>query len=98
MKQSLCSSSSTHKICGLARVDCVFLREHVAVHLSKNADKFNLLVFMVRKLYALAAGRCSAESADSPMNQEILLGGHLYLMILKVLITLSGNDCSIYPL
>ena len=62
----------------------VILREHVAVHLSRNSDKFNLLVFMVRKLYALADGRCSAESADSPMNQEILLGGHLYLMILKV--------------
>lgn len=25
-----------------------------------------------------------AESADSPMHQEILLGGHLYLMVLKV--------------
>ena len=25
-----------------------------------------------------------AESADSPMNQEILLGGHFYLMVLKV--------------
>ena len=47
-------------------------------------DKFNLLVFMIRKLYALAGGKCATESADSAMNQEILLGGHLYLMILKV--------------
>ena len=40
--------------------------------------------FMMRKLYALASGRCAAESADSPSNHEVLLGGHLYLMVLKV--------------
>ncbi len=39
---------------------------------------------MTRKLFALALGRCSAESADSLSNQEILLGGHLYLNVLKV--------------
>ena len=39
---------------------------------------------MARKLYAFASGECMAESADSPMNQEILLGGHFYLMVLKV--------------
>ena len=83
-------------------------REHICVHLDRNIDKFNILMwaistsllslqsfldphtfssFMSRKLYALSSGRCSPESADSPMNQEILLGGHLYLMILKVSIT-----------
>ena len=41
--------------------------------------------FMARKLYALALGRCAAESEDSPSNQEVLLGGHLYLMVLKVM-------------
>lgn len=39
---------------------------------------------MARKTYSLANGECMAETADSPMNQEILLGGHLYLMYLKV--------------
>ena len=39
---------------------------------------------MARKLYALALEKCAAESADSPMMQEVLLGGHLYLMSLKV--------------
>ena len=43
---------------------------------------------MARKLYALATEKCAAESADSPMNQEILLSGHLYLMVLKVCGTL----------
>ena len=40
--------------------------------------------FMARKLYVFASGQCMAESSDSPMNQEILLGGHFYLMVLKV--------------
>ena len=39
---------------------------------------------MARKLYSMAGGHCHPESADSPANQEILLGGHLYLMVLKV--------------
>lgn len=45
---------------------------------------FCCISFMAKKTYALAAGECCPESVDSPMNQEILLGGHLYLMILKV--------------
>lgn len=46
----------------------------------------SLLCFslMVRKLYALASGKCAPESPDSPANQEVLLGGHLYLTVLKV--------------
>ena len=39
---------------------------------------------MTRKLYVFAKGGCAAESADNPMFQEALLGGHLYLMVLKV--------------
>lgn len=39
---------------------------------------------MARKLYALALEKCAPESADNPMMQEVLLGGHLYLMCLKV--------------
>lgn len=38
----------------------------------------------IHKLFAVVNGKCSAESTDSPMNQEVLLGGHLYLMALKV--------------
>lgn len=38
----------------------------------------------IRKLFAVVNGKCSVESTDSPMNQEVLLGGHLYLMALKV--------------
>ncbi len=39
---------------------------------------------MTHKLFALASGKCCPESSDSPANQEVLLGGHLYLMAIKV--------------
>ena len=64
-------------------VGAEFLKRIVLVHLSKYEDKFNLLIFMIRKLYALVAGECCADNPDSPQHQEILLGGHLYGMYLK---------------
>ncbi len=39
---------------------------------------------MTHKLFALAYSKCCPESSDSPANQEVLLGGHLYLMAIKV--------------
>jgi len=38
---------------------------------------------MIRKLYALVAGDCSPDNPDSTQHHEILLGGFLYLQILK---------------
>jgi DNA-directed RNA polymerase I subunit RPA2 len=38
---------------------------------------------MIRKLYALVAGDCAADNPDSTQHHEILLGGFLYLQILK---------------
>ena len=67
-----------------------FLRKIVLVHLgnvhvteSQNRDKFNMLLFMVRKLYSLVAGDCAADNPDAVSNQEVLLGGFLYGMIIK---------------
>ncbi|XP_013402434.1 DNA-directed RNA polymerase I subunit RPA2 [Lingula anatina] len=59
------------------------LDQCVCIHLSNNMEKFNILVYMTRKLFAFAKGECAAESADNPMFQEVLLGGHLFLMVLK---------------
>lgn len=59
------------------------LRKIVLVHLNDNNDKFKALLFMIRKLYTLVAGNCSADNPDSSQHQEILLGGFLYGMILK---------------
>ncbi|WAQ94633.1 RPA2-like protein [Mya arenaria] len=39
---------------------------------------------MTRKLFDFAKGRCAVESVDSPMFQEVLLGGHLYQMLVKM--------------
>ena len=75
----------THEKVGLE-----FLRRIVLPHLgnvkvteAQNNDKFQLLLFMVRKLYALAAGDCALDNPDAVSNQEVLLGGFLYGMILK---------------
>ncbi|KAI9492937.1 hypothetical protein BDB00DRAFT_764599 [Zychaea mexicana] len=55
----------------------------VLVHLKNGRDKFNLLIYMIRKLYAVVSGECCVDNPDSPQHQEILLPGHLYNMILK---------------
>lgn len=67
-----------------------FLRRIVLVHLGnvnvteeQDADKFKMILFMIRKLYALVAGDCAVDNPDAVQNQEILLGGFLYGQILK---------------
>ncbi|KAI4247523.1 MAG: hypothetical protein L6R40_001471 [Gallowayella cf. fulva] len=67
-----------------------FLRKIVLVHLgnvdvtqSQDIDKFKLLIFMVRKLYSLAAGDCAFDNPDAVSDQEVLLPGFLYGMLLK---------------
>ncbi|MCJ1297968.1 DNA-directed RNA polymerase I subunit RPA2 [Hypocenomyce scalaris] len=67
-----------------------FLRKIVLVHLgncnvteAQDSDKFRMLIFMIRKLYALVAGDCAVDNPDAVSNQEILLGGFLYGMIIK---------------
>lgn len=76
----------------MSDLDCgtEFLRKVVLVHLGnvdvKEKDdraKFKMLLFMTRKLYALVAGECAVDNPDAVSNQEILLGGFLYGMILK---------------
>ncbi|KAL0092040.1 hypothetical protein J3Q64DRAFT_1674279 [Phycomyces blakesleeanus] len=59
------------------------LKKIVLVHLDNNRDKFNLLIFMIRKLYSLVSGECCQDNPDAPQHQEVLLGGHLFNMILK---------------
>ena len=41
-------------------------------------QKFDLLILMLRKLYAFVTGDILEDNADSLMNQEILVPGHLY--------------------
>jgi DNA-directed RNA polymerase I subunit RPA2 len=76
----------------MSNYDCgtEFLRKIVLVHLGninvtevQDSDKFKMLLFMTRKLYALVAGDCAVDNPDAVQNQEILLGGFLYGMIIK---------------
>ena len=50
---------------------------------TQDYDKFKMIIFMIRKLYATVAGDCAPDNPDAVSNQEILLGGFLYGMILK---------------
>jgi DNA-directed RNA polymerase I subunit RPA2 len=59
------------------------LRKYLFVHLDSMEDKFNFLIFVIRKLYAFAHGEIVGDNPDSPMNQELLLPGHLFNMLLK---------------
>lgn len=63
------------------------LENFVFVHIGSGdkarAQKAELLMLMLRKLYAFAKGDICQDNPDSVMNHELLLPGHLYLMILK---------------
>ncbi|KAG4180829.1 hypothetical protein ERO13_A10G189000v2 [Gossypium hirsutum] len=59
------------------------LRNHIFVHLNDNNDKFNLLIFMVQKLFSLVDQTSAPDNSDSLQNQEILLPGHLITIYLK---------------
>ncbi|KAI9292562.1 putative DNA-directed RNA polymerase I subunit RPA2 [Neoconidiobolus thromboides FSU 785] len=67
----------------LHEIGKVLLKDLIFVHLNNNLDKFNLLIHMISKLYALAAGKVCADNPDSPQFHEVLLGGQLYNAILK---------------
>ncbi|KAF8646384.1 hypothetical protein AX16_007250 [Volvariella volvacea WC 439] len=59
------------------------IRKMILVHLESPRDKFRMLLFMLRKLYALVSGSCCPDNPDSPQHQEVLLPGQLYGMIIK---------------
>ncbi|CAD6205427.1 unnamed protein product [Miscanthus lutarioriparius] len=59
------------------------LKDYIFVHLENNHDKFNLLIFMLQKLYALVDQTASPDNADALQYQEALLPGHLITIFLK---------------
>eukprot|EP00094_Tigriopus_californicus_P000620 TCALIF_00602-PA protein Name:"Similar to POLR1B DNA-directed RNA polymerase I subunit RPA2 (Pongo abelii)" AED:0.03 eAED:0.03 QI:23/0.66/0.75/1/0.66/1/4/44/1177 len=63
---------------------CDFLIDRaICIHLNNNEDKFNMIVLMVKKLFALVQDKCVVEGVDSVMMHEIVVGGHLYLQLIK---------------
>nr|XP_032523234.1 LOW QUALITY PROTEIN: DNA-directed RNA polymerase I subunit RPA2-like [Danaus plexippus plexippus] len=55
----------------------------IMIHLNDYKDKFYGLVFMNQKLFDLVQNKCKVEGADAVMVQELQVGGHLYLQVLK---------------
>ncbi|KAI3709939.1 hypothetical protein L2E82_39709 [Cichorium intybus] len=60
------------------------LREFVLVHLDNNHDKFNLLIFMVQKLFSFIDQTSIPDNPDSLQTQEVLLPGHLVTIYIKL--------------
>eukprot|EP00092_Neocalanus_flemingeri_P024162 GFUD01026209.1.p1 GENE.GFUD01026209.1~~GFUD01026209.1.p1 ORF type:complete len:1157 (+),score=299.03 GFUD01026209.1:56-3526(+) len=66
------------------REACAWLiKNSVAIHLDNDNDKFDIICVMIKKLFALVQDKCVVEGVDSLMMHEIVLGGHLYLQLLK---------------
>jgi len=63
----------------------LFLNRYILVHISMNDvhAKWELLLVMLQKTFALASGRIKEDNPDSLVNQEVLLPGHLFAMIFK---------------
>ncbi|KAH9948753.1 beta and beta-prime subunits of DNA dependent RNA-polymerase [Amylocystis lapponica] len=59
------------------------VQKAVLVHLDSPREKFQMLLFMLRKLYSLVSKSCCIDNPDSPQHQEVLLPGTLYGMIIK---------------
>jgi len=59
------------------------LKDYIFVHLENNHDKFNLLIFMLQKLYAIVDQTASPDNPDALQFQEALLPGHLITVFLK---------------
>ncbi|KAL0800307.1 hypothetical protein Bca101_055482 [Brassica carinata] len=59
------------------------LQKYIFVHLDNDDDKFNLLIFMIQKLFSLVDQTSLPDNPDSLQNQEILVPGHLITIYLK---------------
>lgn len=68
------------------------IKYSVATHVESNEDKFNCIVLMLQKLFALAKAECAIENEDNPMFHEVFASGQIYftLMLERIELLLSG--------
>ena len=59
------------------------MKNNVAIHLDNDDDKFDIICVMIKKLFIFVQEKCVVEGVDSLMMHEIVLGGHIYLQLLK---------------
>ena len=63
---------------------CDWLMERcVAIHTDDPKEKYSVICVMIKKLFAYVQNKCVTEGVDSLMMHEIVLGGHLYLQLVK---------------
>ena len=74
---------SNQEICDYLLWNSVCIHLNQENKLQSNQDKANLIIFMVKKLFSLIQEKSAVEGVDSVMTQELVLGGHLYLQLLK---------------
>lgn len=70
-----CPKSFTNK-----QVANYILKHCILIHLDKDEDKFNMLVFMTQKLFMFVQEKCRAEGADTTMMHELLLGKKVFIL------------------
>jgi len=72
----------------------LLLRRFILVHLpgDDHAAKWDMLVLMLQKLYALGSARIGEDNPDSLVNQEVLLPGQIWSMIVKERLATLLND------
>ena len=61
----------------------IFINENICVHLAKFTDKYNCILLMIDKLLDYVTKKHEADNQDSLANQEVLVTGHLYQMVLR---------------
>lgn len=59
------------------------IRRYIFIHLPSYTDKFNLLVYMLQKLYGVVSGAVAVDNADALHCQEALTPGRLYQILLS---------------
>ena len=59
------------------------IEDYILVHLDNCSDKFNLLIFMLHKLFTLVDETVAQDNLDTLQNHEVLLPGHLLTIYLK---------------
>lgn len=68
------------------------IKNSVAIHVENDEDKFNCLVLMMQKLFALAKAECAIENEDNPMFHEAFSSGSIYFTLLleRIELLLTG--------
>lgn len=69
-----------------AKCGQMLLDDFVLIHLQSSQEKFDLILYMIRKLYKLVSGKILPDNVDSLQFHEAMLPGHLYCLFIKACI------------